>query len=64
MVTFLSGLLILVLGYIFYSKYVESLIVPDDRQTPANAMNDGVDFIPMSKNRNCLIHLLNYLVCF
>ena len=59
MITFLIGLLILILGYIFYSKYVENLISPDDSQTPANALNDGVDFIPMSKNRNCLIHLLN-----
>ena len=59
MITFLIGLLILILGYIFYSKYVENLISPDDSQTPANALNDGVDFIPMSKNRNSLIHLLN-----
>lgn len=59
MVTFLFGILILVIGYIFYSKYVESLVSPDDRKTPANELNDGVDFIPMSKNRNSLIHLLN-----
>ena len=59
MITFTFGLLVLLLGYIFYSKYVENLISPDDSQTPANALNDGVDFIPMSKNRNCLIHLLN-----
>lgn len=59
MITFLFGILILILGYIFYSKYVEKLLSPDDRITPANALSDGVDYIPMSKNRNSLIHLLN-----
>ena len=59
MITFLIGFLILIFGYIFYSKYVENLVSPDDRKTPANELNDGVDFIPMSKNRNSLIHLLN-----
>lgn len=59
MITFLFGILILILGYIFYSKYVENLLSPDDRKTPANALSDGVDYIPMSKNRNSLIHLLN-----
>ena len=59
MITFLIGFLILIFGYIFYSKYVENLVSPDDRKTPANEFNDGVDFIPMSKNRNSLIHLLN-----
>lgn len=59
MITFLIGILILIVGYIFYSKYVESLVSTDDRKTPANELNDGVDFIPMSKNRNSLIHLLN-----
>ena len=52
MITFLIGFLILIFGYIFYSKYVENLVSPDDRKTPANELNDGVDFIPMSKNRN------------
>lgn len=59
MITFLFGILILIWGYIFYSKYVENLLSPDDRKTPANALSDGVDYIPMSKNRNSLIHLLN-----
>lgn len=59
MITFLFGILILILGYIFYSKYVEKLVAPDDRITPANELSDGVDYISMSKNRNSLIHLLN-----
>ncbi|MBR2525737.1 carbon starvation protein A [bacterium] len=59
MITFIFGILILIFGYIFYSKYVEKLFAPDERETPANAMKDGVDFVPLHKNRNALIHLLN-----
>ena len=59
MATFIFGIFILILGYIFYSRFVEKVFEPDDRKTPANALTDGVDFIPMSKNRNSLIHLLN-----
>ena len=59
MITFLTGILILILGYLFYSKYIDNLLNPDDRQTPAHASSDGVDYIPLSKTRNCLIQLLN-----
>ena len=59
MVTFIIGFLILVFGYIFYSKYVEEQFAPDDRETPSKTLNDGIDFIPMGKKRNSLIHLLN-----
>ncbi len=59
MLTFTIGILILVIGYIFYSRYINNLFSPDDRATPALAQGDGVDFIPISKNRNALIHLLN-----
>ena len=59
MATFFIGLLILILGYVFYSRYTEKQFAINDELTPANAMNDGVDFVPLSKNRNLLIHLLN-----
>ena len=59
MITFICGLLILLIGYLFYSKYIDRLFNPDETETPANKLKDGVDFIPMSKNRNSLIHLLN-----
>ena len=59
MITFVCGILILVFGYILYSKYICKLFEPDDRETPANTLTDGVDFVPMSKGRNALIHLLN-----
>ena len=59
MITFILGLVILLVGYIFYSRFIEKLFSPDDRQTPAQTLNDKVDFVPMSKKRNSLIHLLN-----
>ena len=59
MVTFLVGIIILGLGYIFYSRFAERLFTPDNRETPATLCSDGVDYIPMSKGRNSLIHLLN-----
>ena len=59
MITFLIGILILILGYIFYSKYVEKQFMPDDRKTPAVALYDGVDFMPLSSGKNLMIQLLN-----
>lgn len=59
MATFIIGLIILGLGYVFYSRYIEHIFAPDDRKTPAVELNDGVDYVPMTKNRNALIHLLN-----
>lgn len=59
MQTFILGILILIFGYIFYSKYICNLISPNNSETPAIKNNDGVDFVPISKNKNALIHLLN-----
>lgn len=59
MITFILGILILFFGYIFYSQYIEKIFSPQDIETPANKLKDGVDFVPMSKGRNALIHLLN-----
>ena len=59
MVTFIVGLLILTLGYIFYSRYVESNFTLSDKQTPAHTKQDNVDYIPFNINKNSLIHLLN-----
>ena len=59
MKTFILGILILILGYIFYSKYVEKVFAPNNKETPANTKNDNVDFVPIAANKNSLIHLLN-----
>ena len=40
------------LGYKFYSKYISSKIfeLDDSNDTPANAINDGVDYVPSNKH--------------
>ena len=59
MTLFLIGLAILIAGYFTYGKLVEKIFAPDDRQTPAVAMQDGVDFVPLPHWKNMLIQLLN-----
>lgn len=59
MTTFIIGLILLIAGGIIYGKYCEKVFGPDDRKTPAIAMSDGVDYVPMKKWKNSLIELLN-----
>lgn len=59
MQTFILGILILIVGYVLYSRYISGLFSPDNRETPAIKKHDGVDFVPLPKNKNALIHLLN-----
>lgn len=59
MLTFIIGLGILALGYIFYSKYTEAQFEISENDTPAIRINDGVDYVPLSEKKNLLIHLLN-----
>ncbi len=59
MITFIFGIFILLAGYIFYSGYTEKQFEISDGRTPAETVNDGVDFVPIGRKRNMLIHLLN-----
>ena len=60
MISFLLSLLALVAGYIIYGKFVEKTFVVDDKiKTPAETMQDGVDFVPMSWPKIFLIQFLN-----
>ncbi|QIB25959.1 carbon starvation CstA family protein [Caloranaerobacter azorensis] len=60
MVSFLTSILILVLGYFTYGKFVEKVFgVDEKRPTPAVAMNDGVDFVQLSWPKIFLIQFLN-----
>ena len=59
MATFITGLVILLLGGWLYGKFVEHVFNPDDRETPAVRMKDGIDYVPMNKWKNALINLLN-----
>ena len=49
----------LIVGYIVYGKVTEKIFAPDDRETPAIAINDGVDCVPMKTWKAFLIQLLN-----
>ncbi|MFV0441245.1 MAG: carbon starvation protein A [Lachnospirales bacterium] len=59
MVLFVLGIVILIVGYFVYGKFVENLFEPDDRPTPALRLEDGVDFVPMNITQNALVQLLN-----
>ncbi|WP_054636910.1 carbon starvation protein A [Thalassobacillus sp. C254] len=60
MITFLISIVILIIGYFTYGKFVEKVFgVKDKRMTPAYSVNDGVDYVPMSTKKNSMIQLLN-----
>lgn len=59
MIYFIIGLVILIVGGVVYAKVCEVTFGPDDRETPANAMRDGVDYVPMKFWKNALVELLN-----
>ena len=57
--TFLIGIFVLIVGGLIYGKICERIFKPDDRETPAVRLNDGVDFVPMKAWKNSLVQLLN-----
>jgi len=59
MISFLICLAILIVGYFTYGKIVSDTFGPDDRETPAIAINDGVDFVVMPQWKLFLVQLLN-----
>lgn len=60
MFTFFFAIILLITAYFTYGKYVEKVFGPkEDRKTPAYTKNDGVDYVPMGKQKNAMIQLLN-----
>lgn len=59
MISFLLCVGLLVCGYLFYGKFVDKSFGPDDRKTPAIAMTDGVDYVPLKGWNVFLIQILN-----
>lgn len=60
MITLFTAIILLIIAYFTYGKFIEKLFGPSDkRQTPAISQNDGVDYLPMNKQKNALIQLLN-----
>ncbi len=59
MISLIISFVVLLVGYFTYGKLVEKIFLPDDRVTPANRINDGVDFVPMKTWKAFLVQLLN-----
>ena len=60
MITFISSIILLVLGYLVYGKIIARIFGEDrNRQTPAVANPDGVDYVAMPWWKIFLIQFLN-----
>ena len=59
MISFTLSLIALLLGYLLYGRFVERVFGPDDRDTPAIAKADGVDFIVLPPWKIFMIQFLN-----
>lgn len=59
MISFVLCLLLLIGGYFIYGKIVDNTFAPDDRETPAVRINDGVDYVVMPQWKLFLVQLLN-----
>lgn len=59
MLTFIISLVALVLGYCIYGAIVERIIHPDNRQTPAIRLADGVDYVALPTWKVFMIQFLN-----
>jgi len=59
MISLLISLVVLLAGFLVYGRIAERVFAPDGRQTPAVAINDGVDCVPMKPWKAFLVQLLN-----
>ncbi len=60
MITFFVSIVLLIVGYFTYGFFVEKVFgIDNSRITPANANRDDVDYVPMKKQNNAMIQLLN-----
>ena len=59
MLSFLICLVLILASYFTYGKIVDNTFAPDDRETPAVAINDGVDYVVLPAWKLFLVQLLN-----
>ena len=60
MMSFVLGIILLIVGYFIYGKFVERIFgIDENRKTPAYTKGDGVDYVPMPTWKVFLIQLLN-----
>ncbi len=59
MITFIVSLVALVMGYLVYGAVIERVMRPDDRETPAVRLADGVDYVALPTWKVFMIQFLN-----
>ena len=59
MITFIISLVALVVGYLVYGAIMERVMCPDDRETPATRLADGVDYVALPTWKVFMIQFLN-----
>ena len=59
MYSFIISLVVLVIGYIVYGRFVEHVFRPSGSPTPAITKADGVDYVPMPTWKVFMIQFLN-----
>ncbi len=60
MITFICSLVLLVLAYFSYGKYLDKVCrIDGNAAVPSKSLYDGVDYVPMPRWRTFLIQLLN-----
>ncbi len=59
MITFIISLVALVLGYLVYGAVMDRVMRPDDRETPAARLADGVDYVVLPTWKVFMIQFLN-----
>lgn len=59
MISLILSLIVLLAGFLTYGRLTEKIFAPDARRTPAVAVNDGVDCVPMKPWKAFLVQLLN-----
>ena len=59
MITFTIALIVLIVGYFLYGKYINHIFGPDDRATPAVTQADGIDYIVLPPWKLFMIQFLN-----
>ena len=62
MYSFLICAAVLITSYFIYGKFIERIVgVDENNETPAKRLGDGVDYIPLPKYKNFLVHFFNIL---
>ena len=60
MISFLLSIVVLIIGYFVYGKFIEKVFSVDkDRQAAAIRLRDDVDFVPLPTWKIFLIQFLN-----